>query len=86
MANNDTNYDTNYDPAQMIGFEGEQEDFEDAPDEAKDHMLAAFAHAAGLGPHPGKKSHMITFREGDDHQDHSVPTDSDRQRAVEEPL
>jgi hypothetical protein len=51
--------------------------------EAQDHMLAAFKHAAGLGPHPGKKSHKIARGPrplGDE------ITDIDRQRAYEEPI
>jgi hypothetical protein len=32
----------------------DEEEFDAMPDEAKDHMWAAFAHSAGLGPHPGK--------------------------------
>lgn len=31
----------------------EEEEFDAMPDELKDHMWAAFAHQAGLGPHPG---------------------------------
>jgi hypothetical protein len=32
----------------------EEDDQHDAiPDEVKDHMWAAFAHKAGVGPHPG---------------------------------
>jgi hypothetical protein len=39
---------------------GDQEAWDqDTTPEAKDHMMAAFMHAAGLGPHPGKKSYQI---------------------------
>jgi hypothetical protein len=31
----------------------DEEDFDAIPDDVKDHMWAAFAHAAGVGPHPG---------------------------------
>jgi hypothetical protein len=31
----------------------EDEEFDAMPDELKDHMWAAFAHKAGVGPHPG---------------------------------
>ena len=40
----------NFDPAQEISFEGDEEPSE----EFRFHMLDAFAHAAGHGPHPGK--------------------------------
>jgi len=39
-----------FDPAQEISFEGDEEPSE----EFRFHMLDAFAHAAGHGPHPGK--------------------------------
>jgi hypothetical protein len=32
----------------------DEEEHDALPDEVKDHMWAAFAHAAGLGRHPGK--------------------------------
>jgi hypothetical protein len=31
-----------------------QELFDELPDSAVDYLIAAFAHAAGFGPHPGK--------------------------------
>jgi hypothetical protein len=43
----------------MIYFEADQEDFEDAPQEAKDHLWQAFIHKARLGPHPGKKAFRL---------------------------
>lgn len=33
---------------------GNQDHFDNAPDEFKDHMVQAFIHAAGKGKHPGK--------------------------------
>jgi hypothetical protein len=47
--------DDNDNSASMIFFPGDQEAFEDsATPEFRSHMLAAFAHKAGLGPDPGK--------------------------------
>jgi hypothetical protein len=66
-------------------FPGDQEAWdENTTPEAKDHMMAAFMHAAGLGPHPGKKAHKIARakRPADDDE----ITDVDRQRAYEEPI
>jgi hypothetical protein len=40
----------NFDPAQEISFEGDEEPSQ----EFRFHMLDAFAHAAGHGPDPGK--------------------------------
>jgi hypothetical protein len=62
----------------QIGFQGGDEEGE-MPPEMKDHMLAAFAHKAGLGPHPGKYKGP-PWRKSDD------PTDADMQRAEEEPI
>jgi hypothetical protein len=31
----------------------EDEEHDAIPDDVKDHMWAAFAHKAGVGPHPG---------------------------------
>lgn len=39
---------TNPDP------EDGQAQYDELPPEAVDHMIAAFKHKAGLGPHPGK--------------------------------
>ena len=39
---------TNPDP------EDSQAQYDELPPEAIDHMIAAFKHKAGLGPHPGK--------------------------------
>lgn len=64
---------------QQIGFGGGDDD--DMPPEMREHMLAAFAHHAGLGPHPGKyKGPPRKQRPPDD------ITDTDRQRAEEEPI
>lgn len=41
-------------PSAMMFFAGDQEDWDDQPQEFKDHMLKAFVHKAGLGPHPGE--------------------------------
>jgi hypothetical protein len=65
---------------QQIGFQG-GDDEDEMPPEMKAHMLAAFAHHAGLGPHPGKyKGPPRKKRDPDE------PTDTDMQRAQEEPL
>jgi hypothetical protein len=40
----------NYDPSWEISFDGDEEPSQ----EFSSHMLDAFAHAAGHGPHPGK--------------------------------
>jgi hypothetical protein len=67
----------------MMFFPGDQEDFDEAPQEFKDHMADAFAHKAGLGPHPGKyQGKGVKMGEGGTGRD--VPTDADRQRAAEE--
>jgi hypothetical protein len=64
---------------QDIGFQDPDED--DMPSELKDHMLAAFAHEAGLGPHPGmyKGPPRRKRKPGE-------PTETDRQSAAEEPI
>jgi hypothetical protein len=41
-------------PTGGINFAGDQDDFEERPEEMKEHMMSAFVHNAGLGPHPGK--------------------------------
>jgi hypothetical protein len=70
--------------ASMV-FPGDQEAWDkDTSPEAKDHMLAAFKHAAGLGPHPGKKAHKIA--RGPRAAADDEITDVDRQRAYEEPI
>jgi hypothetical protein len=67
-------------PEQQIGFQGGDDD-DDMPPEMRDHMLAAFAHKAGLGPHPGMyKGPPRKKRDPDE------PTDTDMQRAAEEPI
>ena len=63
-----------------IGFQ--DPDAEDMPSEMKDHMLAAFRHGAGLGPHPGMYKGP-TRRKG---HDPDAPTETDLQRAQEEPI
>lgn len=74
------------DDSSMIFFPGDQEDFDDHPQEFKDHMAKAFEHKAGLGPHPGKyQGPPLKMREGDEQDDRDI-TDADRQRAQEEPL
>jgi hypothetical protein len=65
------------DEDQNIGFQ--DPDAEDMPSEMKDHMLAAFQHGAGLGPHPGKYTGP-TKRPGAG----GPPTETDLQRAREE--
>jgi hypothetical protein len=62
---------------QNIGFQDPDE--EDMPPELKDHMLAAFQHAAGLGPHPGMYQGPPRRRRGE-------PTETDLQSAREEPI
>ena len=49
-----------YDPSQEISFDGDEE----RSQEFRSHMLDAFAHAAGHGPHPGKlhKSRKVRSR------------------------
>jgi hypothetical protein len=70
----------------MMVFPGDQEAWDqDTTPEAKDHMLAAFMHAAGLGPHPGKKPHKIARGPRPAADDDEI-TDIDRQRAYEEPM
>ena len=49
----------------MASIPGRPEDWEDTPQEVKDHILAAFKHAAGLGPHPGKKNLELLRRDSD---------------------
>jgi hypothetical protein len=36
-----------------INFEGDQDQFDQMPEEWKDHLMKAVVHKAGLGPHPG---------------------------------
>jgi hypothetical protein len=61
---------------------GDQEAWDqDTTPEAKDHMMAAFMHAAGLGPHPGKKPHKIARGPRA-----ATDADIDRQREAEEPI
>lgn len=64
----------------MIGFGG-GDDEDDMPPEMKAHMLAAFAHKAGLGPHPGMYQGPPRRKRVSDE-----PSDTDMQRAAEEPL
>jgi hypothetical protein len=64
---------------QQIGFQGGDDD--EMPPEMKDHMLAAFAHKAGLGPHPGIYKGPPRRK-----RDRDEPTDTDMQRAAEEPI
>ena len=45
-----SNDNQRFDPSQEISFEGDEEPSQ----EFRFHMLDAFAHAAGHGPHPGK--------------------------------
>jgi hypothetical protein len=67
------------DEDQNIGFQDPDE--EEMPSEMKDYGLAAFRHAAGLGPHPGTyKGPPRRKRKPDE------PTETDRQRAAEEPI
>lgn len=42
-----------HDPAQEIGFEGDQERFEAHHQNERDHFFKAVEHHAGLGPDPG---------------------------------
>jgi hypothetical protein len=70
----------NDDTEQQIGFQGGDDD--EMPPEMKDHMLAAFAHKAGLGPHPG----MYKGPPRRKRADRNEPTDTDMQRAAEEPI
>jgi hypothetical protein len=65
---------------QQIGFQGGDDD--EMPPEMKAHMLAAFTHEAGLGPHPGMYKGPPRRRRAD----RDEPTDTDRQRAAEEPI
>lgn len=74
----------NYDPAQEINFEGDQDDWDEAPEEMKDHMLAAFAHKAGHGRHPGHGPHEHHIREGDEQLERQAPTESHLRSLIEE--
>lgn len=70
-----------YDPAQEIGFEGDEE----APAAHRHHIFDAAAHQAGHAPHPGKpKQPRHTIREHPDQLDRPVPTESDLARLREE--
>ena len=60
-----------------IGFQDPDED--EMPSEMKDHMLAAFRHEAGLGPHPGPYTGPPRRK-----RDPDQPTETDMQRAAEE--
>jgi hypothetical protein len=66
---------------QQIGLQGGDDD-DEMPPEMRDHMLAAFAHKAGLGPHPG----MYKGPPRRKRADRDEPTDTDMQRAAEEPI
>jgi len=66
---------------QQIGFQGGGDD-DEMPPEMKAHMLAAFAHKAGLGPHPGMYKGPPRRKRADLDDE---PTDTDMQRAAEEP-
>jgi len=67
----------NMDEDQNIGFQNPDE--EEMPSEMQDYGLAAFRHAAGLGPHPGeyKGPPRKKRKEGE-------PTPTDHERAREE--
>jgi hypothetical protein len=67
------------DDDQNIGFQDPDE--EDMPSEMKDHMLAAFAHGAGLGPHPGK--YKGPTKRKDAEPDEPTETDLDNARQEE---
>jgi|SRR6516165_10349999 hypothetical protein len=70
-----------YDPAQEIGFEGDEE----AEPEFRHHILDAAAHHAGYGPHPGrprKSHHHICERE--DQLDREIPAAVDLARLRED--
>jgi len=62
------------DEDQNIGF---QDPDEEMPSEMKDYGLAAFAHAAGFGPHPGTYQGPPRRKPGE-------PTETDLQRAHHE--
>jgi hypothetical protein len=47
-----------YNPTDEIGFEEEPDDWDE---EARSHVLDAFAQKAGYGPHPGKIAHEINY-------------------------
>jgi hypothetical protein len=64
---------------QQIGFQDPDE--EDMPSEMKDHMLAAFRHEAGLGPHPGMYKGPPRKK-----RTPGEPTETDLQSAREEPI
>lgn len=74
-------------PEPQITFHGDQDDWDKAPPEWKEHVEKAFLHKAGLGAHPGKykgPQHQIRFDQ--DRNVHQYPTESDlaRQRFEEE--
>lgn len=69
------------DDDQQMGFQGGGDDEGEMPPEMKAHMLAAFAHEAGVGPHPGMYKGPPRKR-----RDPDEITDTDMQRAEEEPL
>lgn len=65
-------------PEPQITFQGDQDDWDKAPPEWKEHVTKAMMHAAGVGPHPGKYKgphHQIRY----DHERdvHEYPTESD---------
>ena len=68
----------------MMSFPGDQEQFEGAPHEWKDHFLAAMKHQAGLGPHPGKYKGPPLQRQEEPDEDEI--SELDLQHAREEPL
>jgi hypothetical protein len=77
-----TDYPVVYmDDDQQIGLQGGSDE-DEMPPEMKAHMLAAFAHHAGLGPHPGMYKGPPRRKKSDPDE----ITDTDRQRAEEEPL
>lgn len=67
-----------FEPEGQMNFQGDQDDWDKAPPEWKEHVMKAFLHAAGVGPHPGKYSgpqHQIRY----DHERdvHEYPTERD---------
>ena len=70
-----------------IYFEGDQEEFDSYPKEYKEHLEKAFAHAAGLGPDPGKyNGPPPRARTARERLLSDEITEADLQRAREEPL
>jgi hypothetical protein len=72
-------------PESQINFQGDQDDWEDAPPGFKNHLEKAFIHASGKGENPGKyKGPKHQLRHGPAREERQDPTEGDLARLMEE--